>query len=163
MSFCKKEILAATALALGVVWAASAQAQTFTTYDSGTPSEQYATLPGTNAKYAIYSVDVGPVSAGDILDITGEVEMTNDTGSPVRLSAQVVLASSSTGTSGTQVDNNNNFYITPDMHHGVRVKAGIVVVPSTADHLYVNFVCWANGLLTVESGLGKIQALKIGS
>ncbi len=65
-------------------------------------------------------------------------------------------------TSGTELDENNNFYITPDMHHGVRVKASIKGFTSNSSSTFVNLVVWGSpGLLTVEQDYGRLQVLKI--
>ena len=146
----------------GLLSAGAAQASSFAPYDSGDHSELLTSLPGDNTKHVVYSLDIGPVSTNDILVVDAEVEMTNDTGSPSRLSAQLVLASSATATNGTALDENNNFYITPDMHHGVRVKASVKQITSQNPANFVNLVVWGSpGTLTVEDDCGRLQVLKI--
>ncbi|HWA92223.1 MAG TPA: hypothetical protein VG889_19450 [Rhizomicrobium sp.] len=137
-------------------------ALSFATYDTGNNSELLTSLPGDDVKRVVFSVNVGSVNAGDILVVDAETEMTNDTGSPSRLTAQLILGSSASATTGTELDENNNFYITPDMHHGVRVKASIKGFSSSSSSTYVNLVVWGNpGTLTVEQDYGRLQVLKI--
>jgi hypothetical protein len=141
---------------------AGAHASGFATYDTGNNSELLTSLPGDDVKRVVFSLDVGTINANDILVVDAETEMTNDTGSPSRLTAQLILGSSASATSGTELDENNNFYITPDMHHGVRVKASVKGFPSGSTSSYVNLVVWGSpGTLTVEQDYGRLQVLKI--
>ncbi len=149
-------------IAIALLGAGPAEALSFATYDTGNSSELLTTLPGDDVKRVVYSIDVGSVNAGDILIVDAETEMTNDTGSPSRLTAQLILGASASATSGTELDENNNFYITPDMHHGVRVKASIKGFTSNSSSTFVNLVVWGSpGLLTVEQDYGRLQVLKI--
>lgn len=78
----------------------------------------------------------------------------------------ILAAASATATSGTILSENNNFYITPDMHHGVRVKAAIQQFDTTLTGRFVNFVVNASASddqdeLIVEQGYGQLQVLRI--
>jgi hypothetical protein len=58
-----------------------ASALSFNAYDSGNNSELLASLPGDDVRRVMYSVDVGAINPQDMMIVTGEGELTNDTGS----------------------------------------------------------------------------------
>jgi len=139
----------------------SACATSFTPYDTGDTSELLTTLPGDLVKRVVYSKDVGTLGVNDILLVSGEVEMTNDSGVPAGFGAQLILGSSASATSGTELDEGNTFNITPGMHHGTRVKGSIKNFSTGSSKTFVNFVVWTNQTLTVEQDNGRLQILRI--
>jgi len=148
--------IAATGLIPGLPFA-----DTVVAYDSGNDGEKLTALSGDLTKRVVLSVDIGTVNANDILVVDGEAELTNDTSGNASLGAQLILGSTETETSGVELDEANATNITPDIHHGVRVKASIEQFPSGNSRHFVNFVVWSNTNLTVEQDYGRLQIAKI--
>jgi hypothetical protein len=150
-----------SALVVFALYPFSGNAETFSSFDSGSFSELIGTLPGDGVPHVVYSVDVGSINAGDIVMADSEAQMTNDSGVPAQLAGQLILASASTSTTGTELDEANTFQLTPDMHHGNRLKGSIenfLVGPSKH---FINYIAWTDEALTVEQNHGRLQVVII--
>jgi hypothetical protein len=147
--------------AIAALSAMPASAQTFATADSLANGELFTSLPGSTPK-VLFSIDLTSVSANDILVVTSEFLLTNDTGSTQTLSAQLILTDSASSLTGTPLDSANVRNVTPNMHHITRVKGAIKQFSSDqgTDH-YVNLVVSSSATLSVSVGSGRLQALKI--
>jgi hypothetical protein len=155
-----RNILRAAALA-ALALPAPALAATLTTYDTGDNSELITSSPGDNIKRVIYSASVGSLAVNDILVITSEAQLDNSTGTNVRLSTQLILGTSPSATSGTELDENNAFNVTPDMARGQPTKLATVKVGTAMTAGFVNLVVWTSGTLAVDQDYGRLQVLKI--
>lgn len=157
----KRKALHAAALAALTTLPAQAFAATFTPYDTGNNSELIASSPGDNVKRVIYSADIGSLDAGDILIVASEAQLQNDTGGNVRLTTQLILGSSPSATTGTELDENNAFNVTDDMSRGQPTKLAIAGISSASSANFVNLVVWTNQALTVNQNYGRLQVLVI--
>lgn len=156
-----RKFLCFPALVVLTLYPFSGNAETFDSFDSGSHSELLGTLPGDGVPHVIYSVDVGSINAGDIVMADSEAQLTNDNSAPAQLAGQLILASASTSTTGTELDEANTFQLTPDMHHGNRLKGSIenfLVGPSKH---FINYIAWTDKPLTVEQNHGRLQVLII--
>ena len=152
-------LLAAVAVFLG----GNAAATTLNVYDTGTAG--ITTLPGDEVWYVLYSLDVSHVSAGDILLVTGEGQLTrvgNET--KTLLSAELKLCNSTTDIvcSGGSLDEGNGINMKDDLAVGLPVKLSIrpfPTAPNSAYH-YVNLLVHSNGSdFSVDPG--RLQVLRI--
>lgn len=114
----------------------------------------------------IYSVPVAHIEKNDVVQLTTELEATNNHQYNVMIGCNVIIADTSSSIKGTLIDQSNAFNITPNMHHGVVSKARNWEASSTYDNKYVNVVCWSmsensvNGdKLIIEKGYGHLDVL----
>jgi len=101
------------------------------------------------------------VHPNDILQTFNEFEVTNDTGTTVRIWGELVLTTDPNGTTGTVIAEANEKSITPGMHHCTRIKGGMYKVTGPAQTMYLNLVIWSDAYLTVEAGKGHLQGMVI--
>lgn len=138
-----------------------ANAATYDTFDSGDNSELLTTSPGDLQWRVLYSVDIGTVSAGDIIVVDCEAELTNNTSSDAELSTSLLLSPSASSVGGVELDESNVFNVTPALYHGVPEKhAAFTVQPGTTNH-FVNFRVATSQTLVVEQDYGRVQVLVI--
>jgi hypothetical protein len=114
----------------------------------------------------IYSVPVAHIDKNDVIQITTELEATNNYQYNVMIGCNVILTDNSSSIKGTLIDQKNSFNITPNMHHGTVSKARNWKSLSSYDNKYVNVVCWSmskNSLnsqsLKIEQGYGHLDLL----
>lgn len=138
-----------------------AKAETIAGHDTGDNSELLTSLPGDNVKRVLYSYDLASLGAGDILVVDGEGELTNNNSVTAQLGAQLILGDSATATGGTELDEANQFGVTPGMHHGVRIKGSIKGFTAKSSRTFVNLVVWTNQTLVVEQDYGRVQIVQI--
>lgn len=107
--------------------------------------------------FAVHSVKTGPIATGDVLQVTADMEVTNDCGYNVGLGSFMVLAPTDSGVTRspeTTIAFAAVFNVTPDMHHGLVTRVGTLVAsqdyPTGA---YVNFVAYAQSSLLTCAGL----------
>lgn len=74
-------------------------------------------------KYVLFSIPISVINKDDVLQITSEFEVTNDTLINLMIASAIELCDSETSTSGIIVDQNNGFNINPMQHYGVTTKA----------------------------------------
>lgn len=124
-----------------------------------TVEEKIPTIPDTNVKQVLYSVYVGSISSSDILVVVGEAQVTLTSGDARKIACAIILGTSATATTGSELDSNNSFNVSPDMNRGVPVKFAIRP-PAATSSTYVNFVVWASGNFDVDNQ-GHLQVLII--
>jgi hypothetical protein len=114
----------------------------------------------------VYSVPVAHIDKNNVIQITTELEATNNYQYNAMIGCNIILADDSSSIKGTLIDQSNGFNITPDMHHGVISKSRHWEASSTYDNKYVNVVCWSmseNSLnghsLKIEQGYGHLDLL----
>jgi len=114
----------------------------------------------------VYSVLVPTIKKNDVINITSELEVTNEHIYNAMISCNIILANKHIDVYGTLIDQSNAFNITPDMHHGVITKARNWQAESDYKLKYVNVVCWsasvnavAGDMLKLESGYGHLDVL----
>lgn len=79
----------------------------------------------------IFSLDIGPVNAGDLISFKAYGEVTNDLGFNVMVGWYTSL-------NGLSISNAKGFNVTPDMHHGVWTDVDDYLVPMDLDSAIVN-------------------------
>jgi hypothetical protein len=147
-------------------WPTTANATTFTVYDTGNSSELLTELPGDNTRRVLYSLDVGPINPGDILVVASEAELVEDDVQHFhKLASQLILGSDSAATTGTELDENNAFDvfgIHSNIVNGVPVKLATKAFPAGSQSTYINLNVWASGGgFDVLKDYGRLQVLKI--
>jgi hypothetical protein len=112
----------------------------------------------------VYSVPIKRIEKNQVLQVTTELEATNNYQYNVMIGCNVILANDVSSTKGTLIDQSNGFNITPNMHHGVVSKSRSWKSQSTYNNKYVNVVCWSisdNALighaLKIENGYGHLD------
>ena len=81
--------------------------------------------------------------AGEILQITAAIEVTNDLGYNVSFVTNLTLGTV-TGVPGMEINEGAGENVTPSMHHGERTIARQWKVPTNMPlHRYVQLTCWA--------------------
>ena len=156
-----KRMMIGAALLLAFAVPGPVSAATYSTFDTGDNSELITSSPGDNVKRVIYSAAVGSLAVNDILVVAAEAQLQNDTGGNVRLTTQLILASSPSGTTGTELDENNAFNVTPEMSRGQPTKLSVARIASASSAGFVNLIVWTSGTLTVGQDYGRLQVLKI--
>lgn len=131
---------------------------------TGIYSEKVSEIPITGTPVVAQSIRLDNLKAGEILDVSQEIAVTNDVGRAVTTSAAIILAGSPTQTSGTVIAPSNGLTITPSMHHWVFAKSGNLNITQAAGARYVNVVLTAEpsgaGLLRVDQGLGYLNVVR---
>ncbi len=131
-------------------------------YNTGNRGELVASVPRRNKKVVVYSLSIGPLLAGDILIVLGEVEATNDLLRGTRFTTQIRLGTSSADIGGREITEGNAFNITRGMHHGVATKAGTLTVPKDMPTAYVNLTAWSNrGISKIEQDYGRLGVVRM--
>ena len=115
-------------------------------YTTKSFAELEKTLPlTTGSPYimkVIYSIPLDKgVQAGDLLDVTVDMEVTSPHRYNVMYASQVLLTNSPTAVKGQIISRPSGYNLSPAMHHGKDVRVGKVRVAST-DTTYVNYVGW---------------------
>jgi hypothetical protein len=137
-------------------------ATTYSVYDSGNSSELLTTCPGDEISRVLYSVNVGPLSVNDILVVDAESELSNPTSNNVDIGTGLVLAASSTATTGRVIGGHNGFNVTNLQFHGVPVKHAVYKIASPTSLQFVNQIVDCEPYsLTVEPDYGRLQVLVI--
>ncbi len=155
------------ALAAGLAVAGPASASTFTVYDSGDSGELITTLPGDNAWYVLYSVDIGTVNVGDILVVFADGGQIQDPSNTTDhyLTSHLMRTNSASATTGTEIDDANAMNITQLAYRHVPIKPAITTVQSgTTGRHFVNLLVQSDDgspTLTVNQDYGRLQVLKI--
>jgi len=119
-------------------------------YSTGNDAERVSTLPvptiATSVhKRVVYELDLGEAGmlAGEILQITAAIEVTNDLGYNVSFVTNLTLGTV-TGVPGMEINEGAGENVTPSMHHGERTIARQWRVPTNMPlHRYVQLTCWA--------------------
>jgi hypothetical protein len=159
--------LAAGLVLCGLALAGPASASTFTVYDSKDfGNELITTLPGDNNWYVLYSVDIGTISAGDIIVVFADGGQLQDPTNTTDhyLTSHLVRTTSATATTGTEIDDANAMNITHQIYRHVPIKPAITTIQSgtTTRHFVNLLVQSASGNdLTVNQDYGRLQVLKI--
>jgi hypothetical protein len=105
-------------------------------------------------RFTVRSVPLGTVRAGEAIKALAEAEVTNDlvTKDPdgtnvyhdVAVEASLVIASSPTATTGTEVGESQSTNVTPQVHHWTIEKSGIYRATQNLSGRYLNLVIWAS-------------------
>jgi hypothetical protein len=139
-----------------------ASAATFASFDDTTMLVN--TIASGDGQKILYSQQI-VVHPNDVLQTFNEFEVTNDTGTTVRIWAELVLSTNPNGTTGTVIAEPNEKSITPGMHHCTRIKGGMSTITGLftqpTQTKYLNLVIWSDGDLTVEAGKGHLQGMVI--
>lgn len=140
-------------------------ASALTLLNSGSNSEKVASLPiaVTGAtKHVIYSVEVPDLAVGDKLVALASVQVTNDNPYNALFGTQLVLATSASAPTGTEISEASSANVTPDRHHDNPVIVGSTVATGTTKR-FVNLVGYsmasqakANHTLTVDADYGRL-------
>ena len=139
----------------------SVMAATYQAFDTGNGSE-LITSSGVEVKRIVFSVDVGTLSAGDIIVATTEAELTTKTGNVARVTSQLIRGTTATATSGVELDEATATNNSEDIYHVVLVKHAIntVTAGNAADH-FVNFYVDTAEDMTVNQDYGRLQIMVI--
>jgi hypothetical protein len=142
----------------------------YLTIDSGVSGELVHCLPTTwehgYVYVPVYAVRLHGLHKGDVLLVTAEMQVTNDTGVNVMLDTQLTLgALDFQDPNLLRITSHNGFNVTPGMHHGTSHKNAAVIMTRSYDDAYLVLWAWAatNGLpaasLTVDQNYGRIQGI----
>jgi hypothetical protein len=144
-------------------------------YNSGNFSERYTSMPvGQTYPYPkrnLYCLDLGSApKVGDLLFVTGEVEVTNDLRYKVMFQTQLLLADSCTADVGTEVGEANGGNLLYDVHHGTASRSGLLVVTAASSRRFVVLQAYAKALLgtpwtpsdtlRVEQDYGRLTVMR---
>lgn len=122
----------------------------------------------TQTPQVIYSITVPTITENDILQITGQFEATNPYSYNAMISSTILLADTSTTTTGVLIDAATSFNITPNMHHGVVIKSRSWQAPQNYTNKCINFVAHSGAdtaspgdLLIIEQMYGHLDVVII--
>ena len=156
--------LLATLAILGAPSAASAEvgdylgyAKSSSMYSNATDIVNGQSQPATllrlqNKKFAVRSVPLGTIKAGETIKALAEAEVTNDLVTKsgdenvfhdVGAEATLVIATSPTATTGIEVAESQGTYVTPQVHHWTFEKSGSFTATQNYSGRYLNLVMWA--------------------
>lgn len=130
----------------------------------------------TSAPAVIYSVFIPSMKVGDILNITSEFEVSNESvsqqggdGYRITIGSSMIIADSAIATTGTIIDQEKAYIVTKDMHHTVVVKALNYRADSILTDKYINIVAYADApdsdsspgeYLVVEQNYGHLDVVQ---
>jgi len=169
--------LAASLLLLSLLAGCGASAHAATTYKptvytSGNSSELVTYLPVTNGNpqvhVVVFCIDLGaPPVGGEVLAVTGDMEVTDDLGYEVSINTHLLLTDSCTTVDGTEISEANGSNITPSIHHLAPSRAGVLVVENGNSRHAVIMAAWAASTgarpgdqIKVEGDYGRLTILR---
>lgn len=140
------------------------------TYVSGDSGEllggmTIGTSAGAATQYVVMQIPL-EVEAGDVLYAWAEIETTHEQAYNAAIFTQLWLNDNATDTSGLEITETNGYNISPDMHHGVSHKSGMIVCPA-AGQKYVTLVAAAfhsssgGQTMILEQDYGKLTVLHL--
>jgi hypothetical protein len=114
----------------------------------GHSSERYDTLPvvkktSDSSKRVLFSHRVLNLKAGDVIQVLGESQITNDLGYNVMVKKGVRLGSFEDDVNGKEITEYNGDNITPAIHHKIYPVNGMYVLPRDYDEAYINWIFYA--------------------
>jgi NMD protein affecting ribosome stability and mRNA decay len=158
--------------ALGVAFAAScgsASATSITTLTTPAGSEMATSLDASTGAYqVVYSLNICPLSAGDVLVVTSESQMQNSaTNHDIYVATRLERDTTATTTGTPLANQGNGTNIAPNDYRLVSPKVSIYTMQSTdnLNQCVVNYIARATstmgGTVDVIANRGQIQVLKI--
>jgi len=107
-------------------------------------------------EYVLYSTKVENLQENDLLSITTEFEVTNNTGINLMIASSVKLCDSATSVKGNILISANGFNVSPSMHHGVMTHARQIKLNKDYGDKYVNVI-----IVAASTDAKPIHRLKI--
>lgn len=107
------------------------------------PVTRGALFGGGEEWHVLYSVALTNLSAGTLVEASGEVELTSDASYPVSLVAKIVKGRSALDTEATGaevISGSGGENLVPDVHHGLRQRQGEFIADQDYPIVWVNFV-----------------------
>jgi len=119
-------------------------------------------------KYVLFTIYLKELKKDDVLLITSEFEVTNNTNINLMIASTIELCDSENSTNGIIVDPNNGFNINPQQHHGVTVKSRLFKINKDMTDKYMNVIIWtassaatSQDYLKIEPNYGHLDVLII--
>jgi hypothetical protein len=133
---------------------------------------------GSAQRVCVMEVALEDLKAGEVLWITGEVELTNELDYAVEVCRRLSWETGTGGISGEIITPEAGTNITPQVwlgetfpgqHHGLIPFSGVYVVPSDASLRYVSLVMYAGGtsytkdgdIITVNVNWGHLSVIRL--
>ena len=114
----------------------------------------------------IYSVQISQLKKNDVVQVTAELEATNNHGYNAMIGCEIILSNNESDTDGELIDQANAFNISQNMHHGVVSKTRNWISKSDYYNKHINVVCWSTcvnsflgDMLKIEKGYGHLDVV----
>jgi len=155
---------------LGAAFAAaagSASAATMTVYETPAGSELITSLNATTGTFqVVYSLNICPLSAGDILVVTAQSQIQNSsTTHGIYIAAQLRRDSTASTAGNALASLGNGTNIAPHDYRLVSPKVSISTITDDTDLCVINYIARAasdqGGTADVVNSRGRLQVLKI--
>jgi NMD protein affecting ribosome stability and mRNA decay len=155
---------------LGAAFAAAAgnaSAATMTVYETPAGSELVSSLDAGAATYqVVYSLNICPLTSGDILVVTSESQIQNSSlTDDIYIAAQLRRDTTASTAGSALASEGNGTNIAPHDYRLVSPKVSISTITSNTGECVINYIARAAGepgdTVDVVNSRGRLQVLKI--